>query len=124
MRQTEQSIRQSMDELKTTRPFVWEALELRKKLAQWQAQTANLNVLQLSELPPRQVQEMKAAEALLRTLQRVATAWMAAYEDPLRLRTMKTDHVCCCRACDGQLGGTSPQPSRWRMPINSIALHP
>lgn len=36
-----------MDKLKTTRPFVWEALELKKKLARWQAQTASLNILQL-----------------------------------------------------------------------------
>ncbi len=47
MRETEDSIRRSMDKLKTTRPFVWEALELRKKLAQWQAQTAGLNIVQL-----------------------------------------------------------------------------
>lgn len=47
MRQTEESIRRSMDKLKTTRPFVWEALELKKKLARWQAQTASLNILQM-----------------------------------------------------------------------------
>lgn len=47
MRQTEESIRRSMDKLKTTRPLVWEALELKKKLARWQAQTASLNILQM-----------------------------------------------------------------------------
>ena len=47
MRETEESIRRSMDKLKTTQPFVWQALQLRKKLAQWQAQTAGLNVVQL-----------------------------------------------------------------------------
>lgn len=47
MRQTEESIRRSMDKLKTTQPFVWEALELKKRLALWQAQTAGLNILQL-----------------------------------------------------------------------------
>eukprot|EP00752_Nemacystus_decipiens_P007344 g6570.t1 len=69
MRQTEESIRRSMDKLKTTRPLVWEALELKKKLARWHAQTAGLNILQLNELPPQQVQEMKGAEAQLRSLQ-------------------------------------------------------
>ncbi|CAN0254196.1 unnamed protein product [Ectocarpus sp. 12 AP-2014] len=69
MRQTEESIRRSMDKLKTAQPFVWEALELKKRLALWQAQTAGLNILQLSELPPRQVQEMKDAEAQVRRLQ-------------------------------------------------------
>lgn len=47
MRQTEESIRRSMNNLKSTRPFVWEALELKNKLARWQAQTAGLNILQL-----------------------------------------------------------------------------
>ncbi|CAM9173027.1 unnamed protein product [Ectocarpus sp. 6 AP-2014] len=69
MRQTEESIRRSMDKLKTAQPFVWEALELKKRLALWQAQTVGLNILQLSELPPRQVQEMKDAEAQVRRLQ-------------------------------------------------------
>lgn len=50
MRQTEESIRRSMDKLKTTQPFVWEALELKKKLARWQAQTASLNILQMVRL--------------------------------------------------------------------------
>lgn len=47
MRQTEESIRRSMDKLKTAQPFVWEALELKKRLALWQAQTSGLNILQL-----------------------------------------------------------------------------
>lgn len=47
MRQTEEAIRRSMDQLKTSRPFVWEALELKKRLTMFQSQTANLNVLQL-----------------------------------------------------------------------------
>ena len=46
MRQTEQAIRRAMDKLRTNRPFVWEALELKKKLTMWQAQTAGLNILQ------------------------------------------------------------------------------
>lgn len=46
MRQTEQAIRRAMDELRTSRPFVWEALELKKKLTMWQAQTTGLNILQ------------------------------------------------------------------------------
>lgn len=47
MRQTEEAIRRSMDQLKTSRPLVWEALELKKKLSLFQSQTAKLNVLQL-----------------------------------------------------------------------------
>eukprot|EP00904_Undaria_pinnatifida_P012366 jgi/Undpi1/825/HiC_scaffold_10.g04289.m1 len=69
VRQTEEAIRRSMDQLKTSRPFVWEALELKKRLTMFQSQTANLNVLQLADLPPRQVQEMRAVEAQLRSLQ-------------------------------------------------------
>ena len=47
VRQTEEVIRRSMDQLKASRPLVWEALELKKRLALWQSQTASLNVLQL-----------------------------------------------------------------------------
>ena len=47
VRQTEEAIRRTMDQLKASRPLVWEALELKKRLALWQSQTASLNVLQL-----------------------------------------------------------------------------
>lgn len=47
MRKTEEAIRRSMDQLKTSRPLVWEALELKKRLSMWQTQTASLNALQL-----------------------------------------------------------------------------
>lgn len=47
MRRTEEAIQRSMDQLRTSQPRVWEALELRKRLAMWESQTASLNVLQL-----------------------------------------------------------------------------
>lgn len=89
MRETEESIRRSMDKLKTTRPFVWEALELRKKLAQWQAQTAGLNIVQLVSAPsPRSLDSCCLLRLLafslalppsecdgLRTLPRVVSAF-------------------------------------------------
>lgn len=72
MRKTEEAIRRSMDQLKTSRPLVWEALELKKRLSMWQTQTASLNALQL-------------VSATVRTRKGVHTFCGNVYGDPLAL---------------------------------------
>lgn len=47
MRRTEEEIAANMDRLQVTRPRVWEALELRKKLAVWQARTSSLTTAEV-----------------------------------------------------------------------------
>eukprot|EP00752_Nemacystus_decipiens_P007345 g6570.t2 len=123
MRQTEESIRRSMDKLKTTRPLVWEALELKKKLARWHAQTAGLNILQLNELPPQQVQEMKGAEAQLRSLQLAAAKRFEAFvagsllPHPSMAQSFnRRMGSVVSRAVDEQHGATTPQPPVARGP--------
>lgn len=52
MRRTEEEIRSNMDRVRLTRPRVWEALELRKKLAVWQTRTSSLSVAEVVSTSP------------------------------------------------------------------------